>query len=357
VDEEGGQVTQRVAIDAAQNRVITYYAAVQQATRPDMEFNRLLFASFGLQIPAGSYALNVQPPYADSNIELTVTQTPITLTTFSPLPSRTIATNVTTPTDTMGLAAPDYLAPFSTPAEGEFDFSLQAAPICPPAFNVTIAGSSTAAQNVPQQYTAVIIPDPALTTWPYTYIWSSPNATFSDRRIASPLVTWSATGTRTLSVQVSNAGSTKTAALDVEVSTAPPTGTRYWRIAGITLTGSYLEISELQLFNGTTKQTGTLTVSDPGNFPWVNLTDGDTGTRCYWLATIATSPVFWMQLDFGATVTINGVKIGGFDAQGRYPTGFRLESSPDGTTWTAVGTKSGLTYPGNNTLSALIPVP
>jgi hypothetical protein len=317
---------------------------------------RFVAHSIGFNIPAGTYNIETHPPYTNRDLELVVTESSVPLTTI-PLPARTDAVVSGYQVQTVTAPPDDFERPFAN--ETTLLWDLQSAPICPPAFNTTIAGPATAVQGVAQQYTAVIIPDPTLTTWPYAYFWSSPNATFSDNKIANPMVTWTATGTKTLSAQVSNAGSTKTVTLDVVVGTGPPppTGTRYWRIAGVTLTGSYLEISELQLFNSTTQQTGTLTVSDPGNGPWTNLTDGNLSTRCYWLATVATSPAFWMQFDFGATVAIDGVKLGGFDTQDRYPTGFRLESSPDGTTWTAVGTKSGLVYPGNNTLSALIPVP
>jgi hypothetical protein len=353
-EEEGGTVTQRPAINITHNRVITYHRAIQQTTRTDMEFNRLLFTSFGLYIPAGSYTLSVQPPYTDSNVELTVTQTPVTLTSVSPFPSRTSATNVTTSTVTMGVSAPAYLAPF-TEAE-ELDFSLEIAAICPPAISASISGSATAVQSVGQTYTAAVTPDPSLSTWTHTYAWSSTGATFSNNSIINPLITWTSTGSRTLSLIVTNPGYSVTTTLNVEVN-APPPPARYWRFAGIAITGTLLEISELQLFSAATLQTGTITASDIPTFALTNLTDASTSTRCFWTAAVATAGGFWIQLDLGTDVNITGVKIGSWDDSSRYPTAFRLESSPNGTTWTTITTKSGLVYPGGNALSALIAIP
>jgi len=65
-----------------------------------------------------------------------------------------------------------------------------------------------------------------------------------------------------------------------------------------------------------------------------------------------------VQWDFGAGVTkaINGFRFAGFDTATRFATGFVLEYSNDGTTWTAKGTASGLTYPGNATYTSVISI-
>lgn len=136
---------------------------------------------------------------------------------------------------------------------------------------------------------------------------------------------------------------------------------RYWRITNIQLGagGDYLEISELQMLEGTTNLTGSATKtsstaplgSSGGGLS--DLFDGSTGTRCYWTsATIHTGQSFWIKFDFGSDQVVDGVKQGGFDTSSRYMAQFTLEYSDDDTNWTAYGTQTGLTYPGNSTLSS-----
>lgn len=132
---------------------------------------------------------------------------------------------------------------------------------------------------------------------------------------------------------------------------------RYWRIKDITTGASYLEISELQVFDGEINITSlaTKTSSHVPIESFSNLFDGLLNTRCYWTEAIVEGGSFWIQFDFGLGFerSINGVKQGGFDTSGRHMHAFTLEYSDDGSTWFSAGSKSGLTYPGNNTLSAL----
>lgn len=133
---------------------------------------------------------------------------------------------------------------------------------------------------------------------------------------------------------------------------------QYWRIAGITLPsgGDYLEISELQFFEGATQKTGTLTsFSAPVAGTVSQLGDGILTARPYWTAAAATNASFWIRIDLGSPAAISGIKQGGFDTASRRIGGCRVEYSIDGSSWQTRATLSGLTYPGNNTLSALIP--
>lgn len=144
-------------------------------------------------------------------------------------------------------------------------------------------------------------------------------------------------------------------------------GYRYWRINSITISGgTYFEVSEIQLYVGGTQQTGaTLTSSDTPFGPNGNssdlayLVDGDLHTGAYWTTATATGGSFWLKFDFGAgnEKAIDGVKIGGFDTANRFPTGFTLQYSSDNSSWTTLGSKSGLSYPGNYTLSTLYSLP
>jgi hypothetical protein len=208
----------RPAFDFTANLDVSWQSMGTQAiTQGDAL--RFMVMGFGLKAPNGNHTIETQPPYINRQASVTVSSVTYPLTVL-PTPVRTVATLPAVVTRTYDPPTPDSTRPLL--ADTTVTWDLQAAPICPPAFNVTIAGSITAAQGIAQQYTAVIVPDPTLTTWPYTYTWSSPNATFSDNKIANPFVTWNAVGTRTLSVQAFNAGYIKTATLDVAVATAPP---------------------------------------------------------------------------------------------------------------------------------------
>jgi hypothetical protein len=130
---------------------------------------------------------------------------------------------------------------------------------------------------------------------------------------------------------------------------------RYWRVNGITVTGVNLEISELQFFDSSTQVTGTLASSSAPTLALTNLSDGSLSTRCYWAAATANNAAFWISIDLGSAKLVTGVKQGGFDTNNRHMSAFTLQKSKDNSSWTTVGSVSGLAYPGNNTLSALIP--
>jgi hypothetical protein len=132
---------------------------------------------------------------------------------------------------------------------------------------------------------------------------------------------------------------------------------RYWRITNLSVpSSSYLEISELGFWFGSTQRSGTFTTAtgptsgNPGN-----MTDGDLNTRVYWPKSDITS-TWWIQVDLGSAQDVNGIKQGGYDASTRYISDFTLQYSSNGSTWTTLGSASGLSYPGNYTLSSLITV-
>jgi hypothetical protein len=130
---------------------------------------------------------------------------------------------------------------------------------------------------------------------------------------------------------------------------------RYWRIKSISVSGTFLEMSEVQFCTDGTRQTGTLTSSDtPGLGAVSSLNDNVLTTRCYWSNAVAVAGGFWIKMDLGSGKVVNGIKLGGFDTANRYPTAFTLERSTDDSSWTVVASVSGLSYPGNNTLSGTI---
>lgn len=129
---------------------------------------------------------------------------------------------------------------------------------------------------------------------------------------------------------------------------------RYWRIRALTVPGTFLELSELQLFNGATRVDVPATVtssSAPEGGSLADLKDGNTSTRAYWSQTVAQNAAFWIAWDFGTATEVNAVKQGGYDTASRYMSAFTAQWSDDGTSWTDIAAFASLVYPGNGTLS------
>jgi hypothetical protein len=137
---------------------------------------------------------------------------------------------------------------------------------------------------------------------------------------------------------------------------------RYWRIVNVTVPASdFLEIAEVQLLTGVTVVSEGKTYASnpvPDSVGALSLLfDGDLSTRVYWTAAHAEDPSFYLSVDLGSDTAVDGVKQAGFDNNSRYMDGFTLQYSDDNSSWTTATTKSGLTYPGNNTLSATYSIP
>lgn len=132
---------------------------------------------------------------------------------------------------------------------------------------------------------------------------------------------------------------------------------RYWRINGISVSGGNFELSELRLFDGSVDLTNiTYTSSSVPTLALANLFDGSLATRCQWSQAVANDAAFWIKADFKVPRAIDVIKMGGFDTANRYPSQFDLQWSDDDSSWTTQASVTGLTYPGNNTLSGAIDV-
>lgn len=138
---------------------------------------------------------------------------------------------------------------------------------------------------------------------------------------------------------------------------------RYWRITDISIPGGgYLEISELQFLkdgvvvnDDGAKSSSTPPEVSPSTYPFYMLFDGDTTSRTLWFESTAEDPSFWIKIDFGANTNatpVNGIKQAGFDNSTRRMDSFRLECSKDDVVWRNVKYVTGLSYPGNFTLSS-----
>lgn len=135
---------------------------------------------------------------------------------------------------------------------------------------------------------------------------------------------------------------------------------RYWRIASIASGAGTLEISELQMWSSTESVKPVLTAQAAVNGGLLGrLSDGNTGTNYglppSWTEATVEGGSFYLQWDFGANVAnIDGVKFAGYDNNLRFPAAFSLAYSDDGSSFTVKDSVSGLTYPGNFTLTSLI---
>ncbi len=138
---------------------------------------------------------------------------------------------------------------------------------------------------------------------------------------------------------------------------------RYWRIKSLSIPdGSFLEISELQLWgndsgvSASLNGSATITASTNPDFfgSFSSLIDGFNNTRCIWNKGTAENAGFSIKWDFGGTPrSPTGWKQCGFDTSTRYISAATWEWSDDNSSWTTAKSFSGLSYPGNETLSSL----
>lgn len=135
---------------------------------------------------------------------------------------------------------------------------------------------------------------------------------------------------------------------------------RYWRMRAFTLPGgSFLEITEAQFHDSGGRVIGTLSSSDVPAFGSVaNLNDNDTtsGSRAFWSTATAEAPGFYIAIDASTPVEVTGVAFAPDNNATRFPgTGVEVQYSDDNSSWTSAGTTGTISYPGNNTLSAVVP--
>lgn len=131
---------------------------------------------------------------------------------------------------------------------------------------------------------------------------------------------------------------------------------RYYKLHAVTIPGGgYLEIGDFNLMaSGARVAGGTLTASDTPTNSLAYFDDGSTSQRCYWTETTAEGAGFYVQWDFGTATTVDGCRFCGFDTSTRYPSGFTISGSADGTNWTTLGTFSGIAYPGNQVFTSVL---
>lgn len=130
---------------------------------------------------------------------------------------------------------------------------------------------------------------------------------------------------------------------------------RYWRVDSfVTPNGGIFDISEIQLFDAGSRVDASATVSvspTPGLGTAPDVNDGNLSTRFGWF-----SPFGQVDYDFGAPQTVTAIKVGGFNNSTYYPSDLVVSYSDDGVSYTTQASISGLTFPGNNTLSGSIPI-
>jgi hypothetical protein len=137
---------------------------------------------------------------------------------------------------------------------------------------------------------------------------------------------------------------------------------RYWQYKGFTVAGTSMQLTDLQphvsgaSVVGAKATPSATTSSSAPTGSLSNLFDGALNTRCYWTDTVAEAGGFYIRADLGSAKKIASVRLGGFDTTDRYPSAFSLQYSDDDSSWTTQASVSGLSYPGNNTISDFIDV-
>ncbi|MBO0824194.1 MAG: discoidin domain-containing protein [Actinobacteria bacterium] len=84
--------------------------------------------------------------------------------------------------------------------------------------------------------------------------------------------------------------------------------------------------------------TVTTSSTDPAS-PISNMTDGDPNTR--WSSGQGQAPGMWVQLDLGAPATFNQISLDVGPNTGDYVRNYQVQTSPDGSTWTAIAAGAG----------------
>jgi hypothetical protein len=169
----------------------------------------------------------------------------------------------------------------------------------------------------------------------------------SSQAICQVTLDWEAAYATAFQIQVSADGSTWTS---IYSSTAGTGGTQTLSVSG---TGRYIRMNgtaratpygyslwEFQVFSssasaacGTTNiaqgKTATASSLENATFPASNAVDGNTGTR--WSSAFADPQ--WLEVDLGSSQAICQVTL---DWEAAYATGFQIQVSPDGSTWTTI---------------------
>jgi hypothetical protein len=140
------------------------------------------------------------------------------------------------------------------------------------------------------------------------------------------------------------------------------TEARYFRIRSLDVVGSgNFEPSEIRLYNNGSAVDGAAAVTS-SNAPTAgsvsNLIDGNLATTARWTAATAEGVNFWIRWDAGVgnTMHVSEMRLGGGSASSEFLNGYTLQMSNNNSTWVDVYAVTGLSYPGNNTLSGDIDV-
>ncbi|WOI47689.1 hypothetical protein [Acidovorax sp. BLS4] len=132
---------------------------------------------------------------------------------------------------------------------------------------------------------------------------------------------------------------------------------RYWRLAAVRPWGlGALSISEAALYTASGRADASATLTSrmaPTMGGLAALQDGSAAAVVNWSASQVAAPGWALIWEFPAAVEIVCIAIGGGATQATYPCDLRVESSPDGAAWTALGEVGGLLFPGPYTLGSV----
>ncbi|MET9618420.1 discoidin domain-containing protein [Kitasatospora indigofera] len=129
--------------------------------------------------------------------------------------------------------------------------------------------------------------------------------------------------------------------------TFPAATGRYVRMQGITRGTTFgYSLYSFEVIGGDLAQGRTATASstETANFPAANAVDGNDTTR--WASAYTNNQ--WLKVDLGSALTITSVTLNWENAYGK---DYDIQTSNDGTTWTTVAQRRGLTGAGQDTLT------
>jgi hypothetical protein len=221
-----------------------------------------------------------------------------------------------------------------------------------PAAAVTVAGL---APDVETDEIQALVPAAVVTVTAYAPEVSGGVAEGAVVEVPAAVVTVTASAPAVLTdaVVVVPAAVITVAARVPDVTAGGAVAYRYYRFDQITRVGGVFEVNEWAIVNnGVYVNAGTWTRSSPGNqINFLNsgrMHDGILTIGAGFRAVQMNSPpsTDFIQYDHGGSVVATGFRYAVFfSATTSYVTGFRISGSNDGTTFTTIGTRSGLTNP------------
>lgn len=136
----------------------------------------------------------------------------------------------------------------------------------------------------------------------------------------------------------------------------------YWRIINLTVALSLWEGSEITVCISGVEQNALVlehTAFVPPDIAGTtaNMFNSLVNDRFVYTQAAAQDASFFVRWKFSGAAAVDGVQQGFYDTDGRHINGFTLQSSDDDSSWTTVGSKSGLAFGSAHAYSSIYSFP